>query len=309
MNGGIGRLTRRLSLTVLAGAALIAAIPASAGAVTIGSSLASPPNANGTCGSPSCTVLGLTKAPNLSTSPINGFVVSWSTFSASGTLGTHGDVRLRILRPAAGGAFTVVRSGPLTSIPTSPSPTLITTPVSPGLPISVGDYVAIDVLDATSALAQRTASGEGFGYDYWSPPLVAGPGRAPDLSSAAREILYQATIEPPGPGPVPGPGPGPGALTLDLKAKKQELRKKLKLFATASVASDLVVEGKKVKDATKDLVANQETKVKAKLKRKARNRLEEKLDKKGKAKVKLTGTATTQSGAEATDSIKVKLKD
>lgn len=201
MNGGIGRLTRRLSLTLLAGAALIAAIPASAGAVTIGSSLATPPNANGTCGDPSCTVLGLTKAPNLSTSPIDGVVVSWSTFSGSGTIGTYGNVRLRILRPASGGAFTAVRSGPVTSIPTSPSPTLITTPVSPGLAISTGDYVAIDVLDATSALAQRTASGEGFAYHYWSPPLVDGPGRAPDLSSAAREILYQAilyqaTIEP-----------------------------------------------------------------------------------------------------------------
>jgi hypothetical protein len=185
---------------LLAGAALIAAIPASAGAVTIGSSLATPPNANGTCGNPSCTVLGLTKAPNLSTSPIDGFVVSWSTFSGSGTIGTYGNVRLRILRPGSGEAFTAVRSGPVTSIPTSSSPTLITTPVSPGLAISAGDYVAIDVLDASSALAQRTASGEGFGYDYWSPPLADGSSRAPDLSSAAREILYQATIEPPAKG-------------------------------------------------------------------------------------------------------------
>jgi hypothetical protein len=200
MDGGIGRLTRRLSLIWLAGAALIAAIPASAGAVTIGSSLATPPNANGTCGSPSCTVLGLTKAPNLSTSPIDGFVVSWSTFSGSGTIGTYGNVRLRILRPAAGGAFTAVRSGPVTSIPTTSSPSLITTPVSPGLAISAGDYVAIDVLDATSALAQRTAGGEGFGYDYWSPPLADGTSRAPDLSSTVREILYQATIEPPATG-------------------------------------------------------------------------------------------------------------
>jgi hypothetical protein len=106
-----------------------------------------------------------------------------------------------------------------------------------------------------------------------------------------------------------GPGPGGGALTLDLTTNKQELRKKLKFFATASVAATLVAESKKVKETTTDLVANQETKVKAKLKRKARNRLEEKLDEKGKAKIKVTGTATTQSGAEATDQVKVKLKD
>jgi len=47
-----------------------------------------------------------------------------------------------------------------------------------------------------------------------------------------------------GPFPGPGPGPGPQALTLDLAAKKQELRKKIKFFATASVASTLVAEGK-----------------------------------------------------------------
>ena len=126
----------------------------------------------------------------------------------------------------------------------------------------------------------------------------------------------------PGPPPVepppddgsptpPGGGPGPGAepLTLDLEAKKQQLRKKLKFFATATVASTLVAKGKKIKQSTEQLAANQETKVNAKLKRKARNRLEEKLDEKGKAKVKVEATATNQSGATATDTVKVKLKD
>ena len=186
---------RRFSLASLAAAALIVAIPASAGAITIGSSLATPPNANGTCGEP-CTALGLTKAPNLATSPIDGVVVSWSTFSGSGNVGTIGNVRLRILRPAGGSAFTAARSGPVTSIPSTASPTRITTPVNPGLPISAGDYVAVDVLDATSALAQRTADGEGFGYQLWTPPLSDGATRAPDVSSPVREILYQATVEP-----------------------------------------------------------------------------------------------------------------
>lgn len=104
-------------------------------------------------------------------------------------------------------------------------------------------------------------------------------------------------------------GPGPGPLTLDLRAKKQELTKKLKFFATASVASTLVTKGKKIKETTEQLAANQETKVTAKLKRKARNRLEEKLEQKGKAKVNVEGTATNQSGATATDTVKVKLKD
>jgi N-acetylglucosamine-6-sulfatase len=115
-----------------------------------------------------------------------------------------------------------------------------------------------------------------------------------------------------GPSPPPPPPPNGGprpSLTLDLEAKKQELKKKIKFFATASVTSTLVAESKKTKDTETQLVASQKTKIKAKLKRKARNRLEEKLDEKGRAKVKIAGTATTQSGAEATDTVKVKLKD
>jgi arylsulfatase A-like enzyme len=102
-------------------------------------------------------------------------------------------------------------------------------------------------------------------------------------------------------------GPEP---TLDLEAKKQDLSKKLKFFATATVTSTLLVTGKKInKGTTRDLVANRETKVKAELIPKARKRLQEKLDEKGEAKVTVIGTATTQSGAEATDTVKVKLKD
>jgi hypothetical protein len=120
--------------------------------------------------------------------------------------------------------------------------------------------------------------------------------------------------EPPQPEPPPpeeppeGGGPPPEALTLDLRAKKQELRKKIKFFATASSDSTLTAKGKKIKETTKQLAANQKTKVKAKLKRKARNRLEEKLDEKGKAKVKVKGTASDPTGT-ATDTVKVKLKD
>ena len=83
------------------------------------------------------------------------------------------------------------------------------------------------------------------------------------------------------------------------------MKKKVKFFATASVASTLVAEGKKIKETTTQLAADQKSTIKAKLKRKARNRLEEK----GKGKVKITATATDQSGAEATDQVKVKLKD
>jgi hypothetical protein len=125
---------------------------------------------------------------------------------------------------------------------------------------------------------------------------------------AFRVVTTTPSLPPPNPLPPPG-GTPPSELTLDLKAKKQELTKKLKFSATASAASTLVATGKAIKETTKQLAANEKTKVKAKLKRKARNRLEEKLEEKGKAKTKVKGTAIDQGGAEATDKVKVKLKD
>jgi hypothetical protein len=161
----------------------------------------------------------------------------------------------------------------------------------------------------TSGFFVRRAFKDADGVAPWSGGLF-------DTVSigAFRVVTTDPTPPEPPPNPQPPPSPPPGtpppeALTLDLGAKKQELRKKIKFSATASAASTLVATGKKIKETTKQLAANEKTKVKAKLKRKARNRLEEKLDKKGKAKVKVKGTATGQGGAEATDTVKVKLKD
>jgi hypothetical protein len=109
---------------------------------------------------------------------------------------------------------------------------------------------------------------------------------------------------PPNPEPPPPGGPPPEALTLDLGAKKQKVKKKIKFSATANVASTLVTEGKKIKETTTQLAANQKTTIKAKLKRKARNRFEDK----GKGKVKVEGSASTPSGVAATDTVKAKLK-
>ena len=174
--------------------ALLAAavVPSAAsGSGVIGSSLANPPNANGLCGAP-CTSLQTVSSSPLK-SPVNGAVVSWSTFGGSGTVGTFGNLRLRIIRDAGGGNYAAVRSGPATSIPTSGGHPLIATPVNPGLAISQNEYVGVDVLDGTSALAQRAIAG--FTYAFWYPPLADGTTRPPDVTGA-RENLVQATIEP-----------------------------------------------------------------------------------------------------------------
>jgi hypothetical protein len=157
----------------------------------------------------------------------------------------------------------------------------------------------------TSGFFVRRSFNDPDGVFPWAGPAFT-------LSSIGAFQVVTTDPTPPTPPPNPLPPPGgtpPSELTLDLKAKKQELTKKLKFSATASAASTLVATGKAIKETTKQLAANEKTKVKAKLKRKARNRLEEKLEEKGKAKTKVKGTAIDQGGAEATDKVKVKLKD
>jgi hypothetical protein len=153
----------------------------------------------------------------------------------------------------------------------------------------------------TSAFFVLRSSADPDGVFPWS-------NSTPNFIGAFQVVTTTPSVPPPNPLPPPG-GTPPPELTLDLKAKKQELRKKLKFSATASAASTLVATGKAIKETTKQLGANEKTKVKAKLKRKARNRLEEKLEESGKAKTKVKGTAIDQGGQEATDKVKVKLKD
>jgi hypothetical protein len=117
--------------------------------------------------------------------------------------------------------------------------------------------------------------------------------------------------------PVAGPTVGcpptsssPGeALTLHMWARRQRLRKRLTFFAKARADSTLVASGKAIRRREAELAANEKTRVRVKLKRAMREQLQKKLATKGKAKVKVIGTATDQNGATATDRIRVKLKD
>jgi hypothetical protein len=152
-----------------------------------------------------------------------------------------------------------------------------------------------------AAVLEADADGDGFGDETQDACL----GEAGPEDGCLTPPPEPPQPEPPPPEtPPPGSGPPPEALTLDLGAKKQTVKKNVKFSATASVASTLVAEGKKIKETTTQLAADQKTTIKAKLKRKARNRFEEK----GKGKVKVEGTATTLSGTDS-DTVKVKLKD
>ena len=158
-----------------------------------------------------------------------------------------------------------------------------------------------------AAVLEADADADGFGDETQDACLgQAGPNSG-CLTPPANPPQPQPPppVEPPAPPPGAPPTPPATGLTLDLGANKQKVKKNVKFSATATADSTLTAEGKKIKDTTKQLAANQETTVKAKLKRKALNRFEDK----GKGKVKVTATATDQSGAEGTDQVKVKLKD
>ena len=279
-------------LTVLLAAAVLPS--AASGSVVIGSTLANPPSANGTCSVP-CTLLP-TVSPSPLTSPVDGAVVSWTTFGGSGTIGTFGNLRLRIIAAAAGGAYTAVRSGPATSIPAAAGHPLITTPVNPGLPISKGDYVGVDLLDSSSPIAERLA-GSGFTTGFWSGPTLADGATLPPDGTNSREQLYQATIEPTNTFAL-------GAVTRNKKKGTATIN------LTLPNPGELTGSGKgaKVASAAGAVISKSVGAGPAQLLVKPKGSKRKKLNKAGKVKLNVAITYTPTSGAAHTQSTGVKLK-
>ena len=285
--------TAGLSLIALLAAAVLPS--AASGSVVVGSTLANPPSANGTCGSsvPSCTILPTVSSDPLK-SPVNGAVVSWSTLGGSGTVGTYGELRLRIIRDAGGGNYTALRSGPTTSIPTSAGHPMITTLVNPGLPIGQNEYVGVDALNG-AALAQRVVA-TGFTYVGWDPPLPDGTTLPPDFAGG-REMLYQATIEPTNTF-------GIGAVTRNKK------RGTATVNLTLPNPGELAGSGKgaKVASAAGAVISKSVAAGPVGLLIKAKGKKKRKLNETGKVKLNVAITYAPTSGAPHTQSTKVKLK-
>lgn len=271
---------------------VVAVLPAAAaGSVVIGSDLANAPDANGTCGATGCSIAEII-SPSPLKSPTNGLVTSWATLGGSATLGTHGTLRLQILREAGSGAYTAVRSGPLTTVPTSTGHPLITIPVSPGLPINQGDLVGMEVGGGGTALAQRAKSG--FAYAFWSSPLTDGETRTPDVAGLLREMLYQATIEPTDTFTLGGVtrNKKKGTATIDL---------------TVPNAGDLTASGQGATVAgavTSKSVGAGATQLVVK----AAGKKRKKLKRTGKVKLNLAITYTPTGGAANTESTTLKLR-
>ena len=181
---GKGLLTAGLVVTALA--ASVASAPA---AVTIGSNLATPDTTNAPGCNTSCTAVNLalpasSTAPGGLNSPVNGTVTSWSVRANTGP-----NLRLRVLRPAAGTTF----SGVATSGPAGFTGPGISNPIATALPISLGDAIGLDSPNGNLIFGLTPAGTTAF----WNMPVLAdGATRQADGTGSGRELLVQATIEP-----------------------------------------------------------------------------------------------------------------
>jgi hypothetical protein len=273
---------------VISGAGLLAALtaPAQAATVTVGSPLtASFPDtftgtdteANGALGDSGTNV----------TSPVTGTIVSWRLV-AKGT----GQVALRVLRPAAGGAYT----GAGTSNRETPAGSGTQT-FAINLPIRAGDLLGLDLVTPASAVGQGAVVGSTV-YEWGGglALLADGSTAPPDNTYEGFELGFNAQVAPSntfslgtttknkkkGTATVTFNLPNPG----DLAGSGQG----------ALVASTGAVTSKAVTAGTATLVV------------KAKGKKKRKLNEKGKVKLNLAVTFTPTGGDPSTQSIKVKLK-
>jgi hypothetical protein len=333
---GLRRLRRVMGLSLVTAAlVLLWAVPGTAGAaVQLGQ--VSPANTVGDCDPDLNIVQRAAVTANYQVPAPGGVITSWS--HSGRTTAPAGSGRLQVWDSTGGDDFVLVGRSEaedftagvvtsfLTRIPVDPGDLLGFRTVEENTSCvrftAAADVIGFEenapdpepgdertlpafflpVLLNVAAVLEADADGDGFGDETQDACL----GEAGPNSGCATPPANPPQPQPPPPQqPPPGGGPPPEALTLDLGAKKQKVKKKVKFSATASVDSTLVVEGKKIKETTTELAADQKTTIKAKLKRKARNRFEEK----GKGKVKITGTASAPIGGTATDTVKAKLKD
>jgi hypothetical protein len=330
---GFRRLHRAMGLSVVTAAlVLLWAIPGTAGAaVQLGQT--SPTNPVN-CGETDvnvvqrATVAGL----NYQVPAPGGVITSWSH---RGRTPTEGSGRLQIWDSTGGDNFVLVGRSEIEDFTAG-----VVTSYLTRIPVDPGDLLGLRSFEADTGCAEFSVAGNVVGAEF--PASDPNPGDVRTLPPFPGLVWNVAAVleadadgdgfgdetqdaclgeagpesgclapppNPPQPQPPPPEqppaGPSPEALTLDLGAKKQKVKKKVKFSATASVDSTLVAEGKKIKETTTELSANEKTTIKAKLKRKARNRFEEK----GKGKVKVEGTASAPIGGTVTDTVKVKLKD
>jgi hypothetical protein len=193
-----GRLRSALvSLSALLALALIASSPAS-GAVTIGSDLAPDPD-SAPCGVAACTLANLSHGGLQVASPIDGVVVRFRVRNDLTDVGGN-TVRPRVIRPAAGGAFTGIATGASATVLDLDGGNPSTQVFPTSLPIMAGDLVALDsdAPHGNLAILRFTPGESSITRAYWEPPLANGSTLGPTVitSNSGDEYMFNADVEP-----------------------------------------------------------------------------------------------------------------
>jgi len=168
----------------LLGTAIASFLVSPAGAaVTIGSDL--PGSANGSINcSATCTALTVQRPANPVSSPVDGVIVRWRSRFGESFVGA----RLRVLS-VSGNSVTGIRSGPPTNHPAG----LQESSINPGLPISSGEMIGIDLTDPMLANVLRSRPMANL---LWRASGVGDGAMAPAASLAGNEVLVNADVEP-----------------------------------------------------------------------------------------------------------------
>ncbi len=119
-------------------------------------------------------------------SPVSGLLVRWRAIE----LDEQGRYRIRVLRPAAGGAFTGAGTGPEEVI-AKKTGGLSEFPVN--LPIQAGDAIGLDVSDEGNYGSRLDT---GAGVTGWSPFLGDGVTLVPPVKAEQLELALNADIQP-----------------------------------------------------------------------------------------------------------------
>ena len=164
---------------VIAAAGMFASTGAQAATVTVGSPLSA--TFDDDFGGPVTDVnVALPEAGAMVVSPVNGTIVSWRAI-----VGDPGGLGIRVIEPAAGGAY----RGGGTSAATATASGTQTFPAN--LAIKAGDLIGLDIGNGT---VLNAPSVPGATIKQWQPPLADGSSLVPPDTFNNNELGYNADV-------------------------------------------------------------------------------------------------------------------
>ena len=293
MRQGLMRRSCRMPLAGIAVCAAFAATTAPAGAtVTVGSPLTAA-FAGYFQGIDTEANLALSGPGAHVSSPVNGTVVRYRVMVGP----TLGSTALRVMRPAAAGAFT----GAGTSTAVTPAAVNTTQTFSTNLPIHAGDLVGLDLITDLSSVADEEDSTPGSNVGEWNAGtqtlLADGATAPPDNLYPGQELGFNADVV-----------PSNEIIVGVRKSNKKKGTATLEL--TLPNAGTLKASGKGVRASStaKAAAAQQVAAGPVKLRIKASGKKRKALSATGKVRLKVALTYTPAFGDARKQSVKVKLK-